>query len=1239
MIEDFTPARTTLSSGVVVKQNLLERNRQAPPSMSFTMPEYTGTVKSFARDYNVHYAEERPGNALINAQIITASSVTNTTNWPNGAPTGSQSFITASGGSGTGATFRPIVDTNQVTSVVVEQTGSGYASGDVLLFTSQSISSSLASSVTEGGPSEVANNVEVTLGVNDIAPILSPNSDFPQQNFASGSSVYRFSGGTGGVFEPFNTIYNAPISNSREEFYYNYNHFTSSTSILSVISASKGTFAFNSTDGALATKIFIKSLSDGNAPTSSYSPNLYDNLLVLSKSMVDKPGIQGGNLNFNQINQVNDNVSNPLQVQYNLQYSDYRINSVIDYFSPPLVSGSILTVTRQSQQPPLQSGVSVSPTLITTTQTSGRGSGVVISVETFGLGEVYIAASVDTIGEKYEPGDTITIEASTLQAAGFSTDFDSNLVMQLKPSDFADTNVKNGVWEIGVTATGQSFSPTGYVASTFTESFDGGYTSSFLAELFINEGPFSGLTAAQVSASQFAKQYPGVVQVMSESLHTELGVGFPMGSSYTQSLSNVNGQGVYNYPRIDQREFYNGEFPNSINVGIKEICKAFFGQESRIDYFFQIQWINDNIITEENFLTSSLAFQPAPGNVWFWADTVSFPKSGSILTSVDSLPFPPANPFVTTSVEGTFDFENFTYTGPGAEGEGGIIRVRSAENSDGTTNNIVTAAFVYSSFNLEENNLFNGIATNTTNATNATYTDVAPSSTSGTGINSKFTIVCAGGSIQSITATTQGKKYKGGDTITFAAGTFGASSTEAIINITADNLTSGVTKKYNAAPNGGSRIISITQANLINGGFSGASGDLSILLPNSSLDPRPSNKVKYIKMSDEDMNGEDVLAFIQDSDYVIFTLTGAADYLNNLIPQGFETYYISNASIQIPDEQYPNQPINESVLLFINQPPSTDAVTSFDTLAYDFTFSASGQFVYYATSSGEDPNVTHEIGFTESVAQGYFPRSASQNEYPGSGWTTESFFRGWATATWADIDITGGLVEVGYGSGFLHDPLQNFNTGSKETNNDQENPYLPSVYPWFMNATQGFSNAGQTFKILDNSSLVGGNANTDLQLYTGSITASSELIYPGFTIYTTPSPIQGIGAIVNTNTAPLPPTIDVDFPSNALNLQNGGGTVTYNVTCTDQTCVYHVQPFYLEVFNNGWIALDSPQIFTGDQTITFTISSGDLSGITLSRDADIIFTNMTNPIQNQLSRTITQQYKDSTYSYGGEGSE
>ena len=73
MIEDFTPARTTLSSGVVVKQNLLERNVQPPPSMSYGNETYSGSVKAFARDYNVHFAKEHPGNSFINDDVIFAS--------------------------------------------------------------------------------------------------------------------------------------------------------------------------------------------------------------------------------------------------------------------------------------------------------------------------------------------------------------------------------------------------------------------------------------------------------------------------------------------------------------------------------------------------------------------------------------------------------------------------------------------------------------------------------------------------------------------------------------------------------------------------------------------------------------------------------------------------------------------------------------------------------------------------------------------------------------------------------------------------------------------------------------------------------------------------------------------------------------------------------------------------------------------------------------------------------------
>ena len=52
MIKDFTPARTSLTSGVVVKQHMLERNRQRPAQVSYQDLTYTGSVKPQARNYN-----------------------------------------------------------------------------------------------------------------------------------------------------------------------------------------------------------------------------------------------------------------------------------------------------------------------------------------------------------------------------------------------------------------------------------------------------------------------------------------------------------------------------------------------------------------------------------------------------------------------------------------------------------------------------------------------------------------------------------------------------------------------------------------------------------------------------------------------------------------------------------------------------------------------------------------------------------------------------------------------------------------------------------------------------------------------------------------------------------------------------------------------------------------------------------------------------------------------------------
>ena len=47
MIKDFVPARTSLSSGIVIKQHLLERNRYRVPSSSYSEPYYTASVQSF----------------------------------------------------------------------------------------------------------------------------------------------------------------------------------------------------------------------------------------------------------------------------------------------------------------------------------------------------------------------------------------------------------------------------------------------------------------------------------------------------------------------------------------------------------------------------------------------------------------------------------------------------------------------------------------------------------------------------------------------------------------------------------------------------------------------------------------------------------------------------------------------------------------------------------------------------------------------------------------------------------------------------------------------------------------------------------------------------------------------------------------------------------------------------------------------------------------------------------------
>jgi len=63
MIKDFTPARTSLSSGVVVKQHMLERNKLRATDVSWVDEQLTGSVKPFVRDYNEGKVYKESGGA------------------------------------------------------------------------------------------------------------------------------------------------------------------------------------------------------------------------------------------------------------------------------------------------------------------------------------------------------------------------------------------------------------------------------------------------------------------------------------------------------------------------------------------------------------------------------------------------------------------------------------------------------------------------------------------------------------------------------------------------------------------------------------------------------------------------------------------------------------------------------------------------------------------------------------------------------------------------------------------------------------------------------------------------------------------------------------------------------------------------------------------------------------------------------------------------------------------------
>ena len=583
-----------------------------------------------------------------------------------------------------------------------------------------------------------------------------------------------------------------------------------------------------------------------------------------------------------------------------------------------------------------------------------------------------------------------TVDIATTMSVyytGSPSDPYSTVVPQVQKNLAVSGTVKPFPRDYQLPNSSSSYPPYSLISGSSIYLYEGGtggvleeFNTIFNAPVSYSGVSYSGKTSFQRSSSRFAAIYPGVTQEFSESVDTLLGTPLPNQLTST----TASGQGPFTIPRVDQREFYNGEFqPSDFAIGMNDICSAFFGQNNYVNYNYFVQYFNNITFVESDFLLATQI--PQAGNAWFWADTVSPVKTSATttypLSSIDTVTYS-----TTGTADGNYDITAFTYTGIGS---GGTIRLVVASN-------LITQAF-----------FLNG----------------------------------------------GGGQYGTDGIFEFS---------EAVLNAAGVTTTSGL--GVSARPN------------------------------TNTLVRQPTNKVKYIKISDVDISGTSIMPFVKDSSFITFNLTQGFDFEFNLIT-GPQTWYISSISAQ--DDN--NVSTTNAQLLEIFQQPSSDVVGSGDSNFFDLTFSASGELQWLATASGIDPNVTPAINLTQSVPQGYFP--------PVSDFPTESFLRGWADATWL-IDVNSNtMYYTSSGDGFNTDETGNFNTGSKEVDTDNDNitSYTPSTYPWYMNAPAA------TTQALSASSQVGDAGQTDLQLYTGSITASSVPIGPIFPIYSPPAAVQATG--------------------------------------------------------------------------------------------------------------------------------
>jgi hypothetical protein len=133
MIKDFVPARTSLASGIVIKQHILERNRYPQPQVNWEDLDISGTLKPTWNDYNPGTVENFSGGTGGSFEIFNGINTS-----PYGADGNGPDNIFGITQSWN-ETYRTPLGPANITHDFQEEFYDGEFSGSVILITTQSL--------------------------------------------------------------------------------------------------------------------------------------------------------------------------------------------------------------------------------------------------------------------------------------------------------------------------------------------------------------------------------------------------------------------------------------------------------------------------------------------------------------------------------------------------------------------------------------------------------------------------------------------------------------------------------------------------------------------------------------------------------------------------------------------------------------------------------------------------------------------------------------------------------------------------------------------------------------------------------------------------------------------------------------------------------------------------------------------------------------------------------------------